>query len=294
MDPNPLVSIVVLTYNSSSTIIETLDSIKEQSYLNIELIISDDCSKDKTVLLCKEWILHNSNSLRRIELVESPSNTGVSANLNRGIRRAKGEWIKSIAGDDTLISNAIDSYVCFVQDHPGCRICMAKLEKFSCNKSLSLGNDKYLNRMYSVLSNHDKKKQYRRALIEHILPGPGIFYQKSLWNEIGGFDERYNLQEERPFEIKVTSLTPIYYLNKAIVRWRVSENSLSNNRKSVSYQQCRQYYWDELRSLVRKEYGFFAMLDCDLYYKYEETEVWYYRLLRFLSPYYYIRVFLWN
>jgi len=46
----PLVSIVVVTYNSSSTILETLDSIKAQTYRNIELIVSDDHSTDNTII----------------------------------------------------------------------------------------------------------------------------------------------------------------------------------------------------------------------------------------------------
>ena len=52
---NPLVSVVV-TYNSSATVLETLDSIKNQTYKNIELIITDDFSKDDTVALCQSWV----------------------------------------------------------------------------------------------------------------------------------------------------------------------------------------------------------------------------------------------
>ena len=52
----PLVSVVIITYNSEKTIIETLESIKNQTYKNIELIISDDFSKDNTVEICKQCI----------------------------------------------------------------------------------------------------------------------------------------------------------------------------------------------------------------------------------------------
>ena len=294
MDIHPLVSVVIVTYNSSSTIIETLDSIKEQTYSNLELIISDDCSKDDTVLLCKKWIKENKESLQRIELVESPCNTGVSVNLNRGINRAKGEWIKSIAGDDLLTPEAIDTYVSFVCKNPNCRICMAKLYLFGTKQSFLSGKESYLNRLYIILASQNRRKQYRRALIEHILPGPGIFYQKELWKEIGGFNEKYNQSEEWPFEIKVTLLTPIYLLDKKVVKWRFSDNSLSNNHKSVSYKQNQQFYWDERRYLIKDEYGWLARLDSDLYYLYEQSGYCFFRLLRFFSPFYYLRKFYWK
>lgn len=78
-----LVSIPVITYNSAKTVIETLDSIKAQTYPNIELIISDDCSTDDTVQLCREWIEKNGERFERTELISVTKNTGVSGNNNR-------------------------------------------------------------------------------------------------------------------------------------------------------------------------------------------------------------------
>ena len=51
-----LVSISVITYNSSKYILDTLDSVKAQTYPNLELVISDDCSTDNTIDLCKDWV----------------------------------------------------------------------------------------------------------------------------------------------------------------------------------------------------------------------------------------------
>jgi alpha-1,3-rhamnosyltransferase len=53
----PLVSVVIITYNSSKYVLETLESAKAQTYQNIELIVSDDCSTDDTVEKCREWII---------------------------------------------------------------------------------------------------------------------------------------------------------------------------------------------------------------------------------------------
>lgn len=55
----PLVSVSVITYNSAKTVLETLESIKAQTYQNLELIVSDDCSTDNTVELCRNWIEQN-------------------------------------------------------------------------------------------------------------------------------------------------------------------------------------------------------------------------------------------
>ena len=110
----PLVSIAVVTYNSSKTVIETLDSIRDQTYLNIELIISDDCSKDDTVEVCRKWVEQNKDRFVRADVFNVEKNTGVSANFNRADAASRGEWGKPIAGDDLLLPNAIQEYVNYI------------------------------------------------------------------------------------------------------------------------------------------------------------------------------------
>ncbi len=58
---NKLVSVLVITYNSEKYVIETLNSIKNQTYNNLELIISDDNSQDNTINLCEHWVNENKS-----------------------------------------------------------------------------------------------------------------------------------------------------------------------------------------------------------------------------------------
>jgi len=86
---NPLVSIIVITYNSAKFVLETLESAKAQTYQNIELIISDDGSTDNTVQICREWLKNNKESFVNTELITVEKNTGIPANCNRGVMLLK-------------------------------------------------------------------------------------------------------------------------------------------------------------------------------------------------------------
>ena len=112
---HPLVSICVITYNSSKYVIETLESAKNQSYPNIELVITDDGSTDNTADVCKKWVAENRQFFKNVVELYNPSNSGVSANCNKGISVCNGEWIKLIAGDDILLIDCIKTYVEFVE-----------------------------------------------------------------------------------------------------------------------------------------------------------------------------------
>ncbi len=77
---SPLVTIVVLCYNSSNTIIETLESIYNQTYQNIELIISDDFSLDESVLIAQNWLSEKNSRFVDSHTLTSHKNEGISAN----------------------------------------------------------------------------------------------------------------------------------------------------------------------------------------------------------------------
>lgn len=287
----PVVSVVIITYNSSNTIIETLESIKSQTYNNIELVISDDNSSDNTLSVCYEWIENNKTRFVSTVIVSSSSNTGVACNLNRGIEKANGEWIKSMAGDDLLKENAIMEFVQFVHKNSECRICTSTLELFGGKKKDMEKAESELNKKYSVIRNGNREQQYNTSLIRQILPGTGIFYQKSLWEDIGGFDERFPMAEEYPFEIKVLEITKVYLLDKKLFMWRQRNDSLSHMVNSPSEIQLIDFYWNVRRKLLINNHSYLRVFDLDLINLQLKNNKWYFKVIRILSPYTIFRLF---
>jgi glycosyltransferase involved in cell wall biosynthesis len=92
-------------------VLETLESAKAQSHTNLELIVSDDHSTDNTVEICRRWIENNKERFVRAELIISEKNSGIPANCNRGVKAARGEWVKLIAGDDLVSEHFVSK--CF-------------------------------------------------------------------------------------------------------------------------------------------------------------------------------------
>jgi glycosyltransferase involved in cell wall biosynthesis len=94
----PLVTAVGLCYNHERHVRDCLESIKQQAYPNLEIIIADDCSKDSSPLLIREWIRQN-HSLP-ITFIQNEQNQGVCRTLNRVLALARGKYISMTATDD--------------------------------------------------------------------------------------------------------------------------------------------------------------------------------------------------
>lgn len=230
---NNLVSIVVITYNSESTVIETLDSIKSQDYEAVELIITDDCSKDATVELCENWLVKNGNVFTRSLIINSKINTGTAANINRGVHASKGEWIKIIAGDDLLKQNSISSYVDFALKKQG-EIYCSDCEVFTSDGDVPHDVIVSYERFFRLV-NEPQTKQLRRIASDYVIPGPALFFSRHLYNQVGGYDERFGLAEEVPFAFKVLKLGyEIIPINQKLIRYRYSTNSVSHTKKRLS------------------------------------------------------------
>jgi alpha-1,3-rhamnosyltransferase len=239
MSSSNLVSVVLITYNSEAYVVETLESIAAQTYRNIELIISDDCSSDQTVAVCKLWLQNNQSRFANVELLTTEVNSGIPGNCNRGIKKAKGMWIKLIAGDDILLPNAIADNVDFVQGKE-IKILFSKIQLFK------VADGKRINLSVKPSNHHllfskglTAKKLYHTLLHADVISfTPSVFFKSSVFTEIGFFDERYRLMEDYPFWLKATKNgVMLHIMDKLTVLYRIHDQSVfggAKNEKIVS------------------------------------------------------------
>ncbi|WP_130890873.1 glycosyltransferase family 2 protein [Fusobacterium ulcerans] len=106
----PLVSIITVCFNSEKTIIDTLESVLNQSYRNIEYIIIDGNSKDRTVDIIKSYEEEFKKKKIIYEWISEKDN-GIYEAMNKGIDKANGEIIGIINSDDWYEKNAIEDIV---------------------------------------------------------------------------------------------------------------------------------------------------------------------------------------
>lgn len=261
MDNKILVSVIVVTYNSSKTVLETLESIKSQTYERIELVVTDDHSKDDTVQVCQKWIDDNQTRFVRAKLITSDTNTGVACNANRGFANSHGEWIKCIAGDDMLLPNCIELFLEFAGKHPDCRIIEGKSKCFGSDKAFVANHQKFQDGLRKYY-NRPLKTMYHDALRFVYLAGPPLIIKKDLIDDIGGFDVRYPCCEEFPFQIEAIKRTYLYYIDAYVVRYRVEQGSLSRNGSQDRCKNDIYKYFDEERGrLMLKEHMYFSWWD---------------------------------
>lgn len=228
-----LVSVIVITYNSELYVNETLDSIYRQSYKNIELIISDDCSQDNTLNVCQSWIKEHQHRFINIRILGIEKNTGIPANINRGIRSAIGEWIKIIAGDDVLCNNCIMDNMNYVNLHPEISFLFSNAIKIN-----EQGHIIKENIQVSIdIWNKSVEEQYCYLISRgSFASAPTSFIKKDALIKIGLFDETIRLCEDYPMWINATKNNfKLFLLTKETVRYRVYSKSVCGSQRNTNF-----------------------------------------------------------
>jgi glycosyltransferase involved in cell wall biosynthesis len=238
---NSIVTIIVATYNSASFLIETLESAYNQTYLNLSLIISDDCSKDETVDIANKWITQErvKSRFHSIEIITVPKNTGVSANCNRSIAACESDFFKFIAGDDILLPNCIEDNMNFVCENPDAKIIFSQIKLYQ---------DYFLEENYIKTTPADfpvnimnvsftASKQYQLLLVsDRIHYTPSFFCNKHALLAVGGYDESNKLVEDYPMWLKLTKAGErLYYFHKITVGYRIHAKATNNVGSEVLF-----------------------------------------------------------
>lgn len=109
---NSKVSVVMSVYNGEEFIRESIDSLLSQNYSNMEIIITDDCSTDKTHDILKEYMDS------RVFIMKNNERKGLTYNLNRMIERASGDYIARLDADDIANKDRLRKQAQYLDNHP--------------------------------------------------------------------------------------------------------------------------------------------------------------------------------
>ena len=110
------VSVIIPIYNAERYLKECLESVVNQTYRNLDIVLIDDGSKDQSLKICREYQEKDS----RVRVI-SKNNEGVSATRNRGIEEARGQWISFVDSDDIIAENYVEELVkCLSEDAEIC------------------------------------------------------------------------------------------------------------------------------------------------------------------------------
>lgn len=172
------VSLITATYNSESTLIDTLASLKNQDYNDIEYIVIDGASKDKTLDLIRE----NYDGV--VKIVSEPDK-GIYDALNKGIKIASGDIIGFLHSDDVLANNHVISEVVNRFRIDNCDAVYGDLEYVSRSD---------LTKKIRVWKS-GAFKNYKLHL-GWMPPHPSFYMKKNLYAEFGGFSLQYKISAD--------------------------------------------------------------------------------------------------
>lgn len=263
---NPLVSIFVVTYNAEEFIIDTLESIKNQDYSPIELIVSDDGSEDQTIPLVGKWLEINKTRFVNTNVITVANNTGVSANYNRALSACNGEWIKNVDGDDILLPDCISENLTYVKSHPDVDFVFSKINLYKKEKGWI--EIEYDNTRLQKFCSLNQEEQLMSLSQYNYLPSQTFFARGEVLKKFP-YNEHYMGIEDYPkwFELSKRGYR-FYYIDKVTSLYRICQSTTKSSTRFFSpfyMNSLITFFWNELAPFL-KEKG----LD-DAYNKYRRS-----------------------
>jgi len=232
-------AVVIVSYNSSETIISTLESVKAQTYKPLEVIISDDGSKDDTVEVCNKWIRKNEDKAYSIKIVTTSKNNGLAKNFNRGVGAVseKCNWIKIIAGDDMLAPKCLERFRNFIINNPDAKVIYSAIKSFKTELELINWDESDFQQVpvHMKLSGQDANVQ--RLYFDYFgmfTMSPTLCVRKDIFKQIK-FDERVPMIEDTPFNYNLLhNDIKLYYNPHATVFYRIGDSLSHQSTRYVN------------------------------------------------------------
>ena len=235
----PLISVVVPVYNAcrsdSRHLLEALESIYQQTYRRIELVIVDDGSTDATPELCRQFLAtHLGIPIRYCR----KENGGQSSSRNLGVTLSRGEWISFLDQDDVWFPDKLERVVPLLGE--GVDLVYSDADTIDEQSRRALVG---LHRNYRFGLPHPKDT-LEDVLFKDVFVMPGLMtVRKELVLRVGGFDEALSGYEDDDLFLRLFPAATVTYLPESTFWWRIYKDNYSNTIRMV---RSRTQYWKKL------------------------------------------------
>lgn len=243
---NKPVSVIIPTFNRVKTIANSIQSVLEQSYENLEIVVIDDGSTDDTESLVNEIIEANRNKIRYFKL---DNNHGAAYARNFGVNKAKYDIIAFNDSDDLWHSDKLEKQMNFLSEHPDSILVYCA---YALKHNLA---DSAYRKVPSdpIDSDRSGETTFLELLYNNTIGTPTMLLNKKAFLSIGGFDTSMRVLEDWDLAVKLAIIGKIRYQDEILVSVYAAadENRMSFSRENLFKYRCKMLskYKNELAEL---------------------------------------------
>lgn len=218
-------------YNAAEFLIDSVESVLNQTFSDFEFIIIDDKSTDNSLVILK------SITDPRIVLIENEENQGLTRNLNNGIRLAKGNYLARMDADDISLLNRFERQIQFLDENTEIAMCGTQIMEFGNRFELS---------NYSL--SYDKIKF--ELLKQNCFAHPTVMWRRLDFIKYNLFyDESFVIAQDYELWTRVVEKLKVINLNEALLKYRVHANQISTEKKLNQFNFAIQVKINQLRRI---------------------------------------------
>lgn len=209
-----LLSVCILSYNSSYSLNEAIDSILNQEYQDFELIISDDCSTDNSWNIIRDY----ADKYKNIIALRTPQNLGMAKNANFALCHANGKYLAILHHDDSFRKDMLRKWVDMLEKHSSIGMCF---NDYSCTElNVKSVHKNQLKRIYKkVIPGSEFLKKDLLKYWGCSVWGSYVF-RKSIWIKLNGLKENFALLADVDFTMRIASISDIGYIDEQLIDLR--------------------------------------------------------------------------
>ncbi|GEO07622.1 glycosyltransferase [Segetibacter aerophilus] len=228
----PLVTIAIPFFNPGSYVIETLDSVYNQSYSNIQLILYNDGSTDNSLGLIHKWLEHKNDRFKNLVVIDEKVNKGVGYGCDIMFRRSSGIYFQMLGADDLIYSDKISNQVQLLDQNIECGMVYGNMNRINENGS-NLGKDYFTWQRFATFAeeNPPSGSIFNQLIQENFIPASSVLIRKSVIEEVGGYDSKLK-SEDWDLWLRIAKRYKVIGVNELFGAYRILPTSAMHSSRN--------------------------------------------------------------